>query len=124
MNTLTRILKTILLAIMAVCIATGPVLANDTGEQPSLFVTSVKTLGALLLVLALIIIAAWAARKYLHFLPKSAGRNDHIQIISVRALGPKRSVYLLEVEGARILVGSSDGGINLLKEFPADRNAG
>jgi flagellar biosynthetic protein FliO len=121
MNKLTRFNKAIILALMALGIISIPVLAENTGEQPDLFTTSIKTLGALLLVLALIIVAAWAARKYLHFLPKSSAKGDHIQIIAVRALGPKRSIYLLEVEGHRILVGASDGGVSLLKEYPPAR---
>jgi flagellar protein FliO/FliZ len=115
-----RISAAVVLTAVAVCVLAFPALAEDAGEQPSLFITSVKTLGALLLILAIIIIAAWAARKYLHFLPKSSGKGDEIQILSIRALGPKRSVYLLEVEGQKILVGASDGGINLLKEFHHD----
>jgi len=92
--------------------------AEDSGRGvPDLGLSSFKALGALLLVLALIFLIAWLARRYLHLLPQNLARGNQIQVLSARPLGPKRSVHLLQVEGHRLLVGSSDSGVSLLKDF-------
>ena len=107
------------LASLAVLAAQAiPASAQEGSEPPNLVLTSLKSLGVLLLVLALIILAAWAAKKYLRFLPQGGVRSESIKILAVRALGPKRSVHLIEVEGKKVLLGSSEGGVTLLKELP------
>lgn len=95
------------------------VLAAGDSERstPGLGSSPLKALGALLLVLALIVGIAWLARRYLPFLPQNLAKGDQIRILSVRALGPKRSVHLLNVEGHRLLVGSTDSSLTLLKDF-------
>lgn len=96
---------------------TAPAWAADSPGVSDMFSTSLKTLGALMLVLALILIIAWLARRYLHFLPQGSEKGEDIRILSVKALGPKRYVHLLEVDDQKLLVGSSEGGMTLLKEF-------
>jgi flagellar protein FliO/FliZ len=90
--------------------------AQNPGS-PDLGLSSLKAFSALILVVALILVLAWLARRYLKFLPKGGGRANRIQIVSVQSLGPKRAVYLLEVEGRKLLVGSADSGVNMLKDF-------
>lgn len=111
-------LKKTLTTVALLLVIAAPVFAGDKADEPNLILTSLKSLGALLLILALIVLAAWAAKKYLHLIPQGGTKGDGIKIISVRALGPKRSVHLIEVEGNKILIGSSEGGVALLKEFP------
>jgi flagellar biosynthetic protein FliO len=90
--------------------------AEEAG-QPDLGASSLKALGALLLVLTLIFLAAWLAKKYLRFLPQNTAKGEGIQVLSARSLGPKRSVHLIEVQGRRLLVGSSEAGVILLKDY-------
>jgi flagellar biosynthetic protein FliO len=90
---------------------------GEESQQPNMAISSFKALGALLLVLALIVLAAWAAKKYLHFLPKLNADGHEIRVLSSRSLGAKRSVYLLEVEGKMFLIGSADGSVNLIREI-------
>ena len=104
------------ITVLLVCVSTQA-LAGEGDSTPNLFASSLKTLGALVLVLALVLFAAWVARRYLHFLPQGASKNDNIRVISTKALGPKRSIHLLEVEGDKILIGSSENGVTLLKDF-------
>lgn len=99
------------------CSATAAMAETGSNAPPDFLSSSLKALGALLIVLLLIILVAWAARRYLPFLSQTAVRGEGIRIVSFRMLGPKRSVHLLEVEGSKILVGSSENGITLLKEF-------
>jgi flagellar protein FliO/FliZ len=87
--------------------------------------SSLQGLLALLLVLGLILALAWAARRFLPFLPQSMHKGDQIQVLSVRALGPRRSLHLVQVEGERFLIGSTDNGVQLIKDLGAatDRHA-
>ena len=92
--------------------------AGDTTTQPAgAGLSSLKTILALVIVLALILGAAWAARRFLPFLPQRPQKNDQIQLLSMRALGPRKSIHLLQVDGHRLLIGSTDTNIRLLKEL-------
>lgn len=109
---------------LALMLTTLPGVAAQEPPAPNLGSASLKALGALILVVALIFVVAWLTRRYLprmgpfgRFLPQSPGRGDAIQVVSSRSLGPKRSVHLLVVDGRRLLVGSSESGVSLLKDF-------
>jgi flagellar protein FliO/FliZ len=93
-------------------------LAQEAGSSaPDMGSAALKAMGALLLVLGLILILAWLAKRYLRFLPKNTARGDGIQILAGKSLGPKRSLYLIEVEGHRLLVGSAELGVTLIKDL-------
>jgi len=99
--------------------------AGDAATQPaSSGLSSIKALLALLIVLALILGGAWAARRFLPFLPQTSQKNDQIQVLSMRALGPRRSIHLLQVDGHRLLVGSTDTNISLVKELGSSSPVG
>ncbi|TKJ42238.1 flagellar biosynthetic protein FliO [candidate division LCP-89 bacterium B3_LCP] len=104
-------------AVITVLIGASVASAEDGGGTQDLFASSLKALGALVLVLALIFIAAWLVKRYLKFLPQGGIRGDGIKVIAVRAIGPKRSIHILEVGGKKFLVGSTESSVNLLKEF-------
>jgi len=77
---------------------------------------------SLALVVALILAASVAARRWLGRIPAGGHRNP-IQIIASRALGSRATITMLEVEGERLLVGSSPHGLGLickLGDAPAD----
>ncbi len=96
------------------------VLAAEEQSTPNMFASSLKAMGALVLVLAIIFLVAWLARRYLHVIPQGITKGDSIKIVAVKAIGPKRTVHLLEVEGHKILIGSTEGGVSLLKELGSD----
>lgn len=83
----------------------------------TMFASSLKALGALVLVLAIILVVAWLAKRYLHVLPQGMTKGDAIKVVAYKAIGPKKAVHLIEVEDQKILIGSTEGGITLLKEL-------
>ncbi len=96
--------------------------ATEENRSPGMGAASLKALGALLLILALILLIAWFVRRYLlRFLPATGTRGEGIQILAVRVLGPKRSVHLLQVEGRKLLIGSSETEVTLLKDFGEEK---
>ena len=60
------------------------------------------------LVLALIALAAWAAARFLG--PRLAARrgNVRMRVVERLALEPRRSLYLVEVDGRPLVVGVSE----------------
>jgi len=64
-------------------------------------------------VVALILVASVAARRWLGRIPAGGHRNP-IQIIASRALGSRATITMLEVDGERLLVGSSPHGLGLI----------
>ncbi|RJP81643.1 MAG: flagellar biosynthetic protein FliO [Candidatus Zixiibacteriota bacterium] len=100
----------------ALALWTAAAAAQAPGD-PGLGAASVKAFFSLLLVLGLILVCAWLAKRYLHLSPPAAGRSDTLQVLASRTLGPRRSVHLLEVEGRRFLVGSGEAGVTLIKDM-------
>ena len=83
-----------------------------------------KTMGSLIMVIGIILILAWASRK---FLPSRlvGGNTDgnQLRLIQSLSMGPRRFVSLIEADGKRYLIGVTEQQINLLKaidELPFD----
>ncbi len=73
---------------------------------------------ALTLILGLFLIVA-------RFLPRWLGRAhdvpaEPIEVLAARRLDGRRSVYLLRVEGRRVLVGSSEAGLRALDHWSGE----
>ncbi len=105
--------------VLLFCYAPGLGALENAGETGAPAVPSVwKALGALLLVLGLVLVLAWLAKRFLPFLPQAALRDSKdIRLVAVKSLGPKKSLVLVEVEGRRLLVGVSDSGVTLIQDF-------
>jgi flagellar protein FliO/FliZ len=80
---------------------------------------AVEVILALLLVVGLIALLAWAARRMRRF---GVGVQDRIQVLSDRAVGPKERCVLLRVGDTDILVGVASGEVRALHVFPAGAN--
>jgi flagellar biosynthetic protein FliO len=73
------------------------------------------------LVLALIALAAWAAARFLK--PRLALRrgNVRMRVLERLALEPRRSLYLVEADGERLVVGVSEHGVAFHRMAAAPR---
>ena len=76
---------------------------------------------ALLLVVGLIALLAWAARRMRGF-GIGASARDRIQVLSDRAVGPKERCLLVRVGETDILVGIAPGSVSTLHVFPVGAN--
>lgn len=75
---------------------------------------AIRTIGALLLVLALIIVTAWAARRMRSL---RAGGGRWFTVRAAHALGPRERVMLVEAAGAHLLLSVGSGGVRLLHHY-------
>lgn len=48
---------------------------------------------------------------------KAIAARDDIRIVGIKHLTPKLALYIVEIEGARLLLGVGDGGIRLIKDL-------
>lgn len=67
-------------------------------------------------VLALMVAAVWAAKRWM---PQAvrAGARQSIEIVTQRVIGPRRSLILVRVRGRTILLGATPQSIQMLTEF-------
>lgn len=72
-------------------------------------------MGSLMVVLGLIVLLAWLARKYLPKTLTGMGDGRQLRLIQSLPLGPRRYVSLIEADGRRYLLGVTDSQINLIK---------
>jgi flagellar biosynthetic protein FliO len=68
--------------------------------------------------LAIVLVLAWLALKFLAGRMGSLGFSGrNIRIIETTPLGYRRSLHIVEVEGKVLLIGSTEGGVTLLAEL-------
>ncbi len=106
-----------LLAVFATLLLVAPAIAAPAlaagSESLSLGHAAIRSIASLAVVIALILAASVAARRWLGRIPAGGHRNP-IQIVATRALGSRATITMLEVEGERLLVGSSPHGLGLI----------
>jgi flagellar protein FliO/FliZ len=95
-------------------LAAGAPIAAEVAAAPAVGVTfahSLKLIGGMLAVLAVIAGCAWAARQ----LPiVRAQRNGILKVIESVPLGTRDRMLLVDVEGTRLLIGVGTAGMSCL----------
>ena len=86
-----------------------------TNEDPGPEFNSGQWIWALLSLVIVVVLAYWATR----FLAGKFGvsQTGHLKVAESLFLGPNRHLYLLLVNGKVLLLGSTEHGLSLLKEF-------
>jgi flagellar biosynthetic protein FliO len=94
-----------------------PATAGAGGSYGALALTS-------LLVLVVVAGGAWVALRLLaRWLDTRRGAAG-VQVVGRVPLEPRRSLYVVEASGRRLLLGVSESGIAVLTEMPAEQAAG
>jgi len=96
----------------------APAVAAAGAAPPSLGTTALRSVAALALVVALVLATSVVARRWLGRIP-AGGHRHPIQIIASRGLPNRATLTVVEVEGERVLVGSSPHGLSLLYKLGA-----
>jgi len=74
---------------------------------------------ALLLIVGLIVLLAWGLKRMRRF---GIGKQDRIQVLSDRAVGPKERCMLVRVGETDLLIGVAGGSVRTLHVFPPGAN--
>ncbi|MBW9401962.1 flagellar type III secretion system protein FliO [Leclercia sp. EC_58] len=87
-------------------------------SQPSAVPSSplLQVSGALLGIIAFILVAAWLAKR-VGLAGKTAGARG-LKLAASTSLGPRERVVIVEVEDARLVLGVTASNINILHKLP------
>ena len=81
-----------------------------------------RSLGSLVIVIGLLLVFAWALRRGL-FRTGGLGSRSSIVVETAVALGERRSLVIVSVEGRRLLLGLSTGSVSHLAELAPARTS-
>jgi flagellar biosynthetic protein FliO len=76
----------------------------------------------MIFILALILISVILLKRYMPHRFGPLGHKRRIQVLETVPIGEKRSLTLVEFDGASLLLASTPGGVSLLKEAHAVRD--
>lgn len=82
-----------------------------------------RTVGVLIVVVALMFLLSGGIKRFSGVRTLVGGRG-WIRVVSKASLSPKAKVYLIEVEGRRILVGEAGGQVSPLHSYAVPEEAG
>lgn len=82
---------------------------------PDMLSSGLKMTAALVLVLAVVLLAAWVARRYLGRRTGTSGAG--LRILASQYVGVKKNVMLLEVPGSVLVLGIAGERISLLDKI-------
>lgn len=86
---------------------------NQTVLTPDLWITALKSMGMLFIVLS-VLIAGLYGMKRLFYLGGNYSQSGVIKTLSSRYIAPKERIMLIEVLGEKILIGVTPQSINCL----------
>lgn len=93
--------------------------ALDSAET-ELVPMGLKVMGGLTLVLGLVMLLYALLKKSGRWIP--TGQNREINLIEVRYLAPKKALYLVEVNGSKLLLSGTGERMETLAEWPLEKN--
>ena len=82
------------------------------------FMRMLSILGMMILVL---LIVSWVLKRMMSTRMERLNTDSTIQILERRPLGPKAALYLLEVEGKKMVIAESPSGIHHLADLEAEK---
>jgi flagellar biogenesis protein FliO len=88
---------------------------------PSMAATAVRIVGAMMIVLSVIMMGAWAFKNKERFAVKGLGGKVSVrklQVLETRSLGARHSICVVGYENQRILLSSSPTGVTMLTHLP------
>ena len=92
--------------------------AQAGGSDFSFLSSFLQMIAALVLVVGLILLTYYLSTRLMRKIPVLKPGNQHIRVIEVRALGPRKALVLVEVAGEYLLLASSGDHLNLIKQVP------
>ncbi len=86
---------------------------RDPG-RPNLFQSGIRMMTALIVVIGIMLLVAYGARRFLARKGTLPGKEAMIRILATRYLGSKNSLSVVDVDGERFVIGLSPQGISFL----------
>ena len=89
---------------------------TSSNAQAGLAGSGTRAVGSMIFVLALILISVILLKRYMPHRFGPLGHKRRIHVMETVPIGEKRSLTLIEFDGASLLLASTPGGVSLLKE--------
>ncbi|MDD2557206.1 MAG: flagellar biosynthetic protein FliO [Desulfuromonadaceae bacterium] len=117
------VVQILLVCVLSVLVFPPALLAAVADKSdPSLFSMTLQMLAALMLVLGLFLLLYALVRKSRSWIPGKAD-GQQIEVRAVRHLGPKKALYLVDVDGRRFFLSTAGEQIRLLSGWNARDSA-
>jgi len=94
---------------------------NPGLSTPDIGVSLLRVTGALALVIGIFLAGVWLLRNWQR-LTVQRGRAPKLNVLEIRSLGGRQSIYVVGYEQERFLLASSPAGVNFLTHLPAAGN--
>lgn len=104
-------------SVLVALIVTAPLMADEL-QAYDFKREFFNMLGSLLFVLAFIGITVFFLKRMMRSRLKVLNRSNGIKILERRSLGPKSSLYLVDILGKGVVISESPAGIRTVTEFP------
>ena len=90
-------------------------------STPSIGTSLLRVMGALVVVIGIFLAGVWLLRNWQR-LTVQRGRAPKLNVLEIRSLGGRQSIYVVGYEQERFLLASSPAGVNFLTHLPAAGN--
>ena len=94
---------------------------NPAMPAPDIGASLLRVMGALALVLGIFLAGVWLFRNWQR-LAVQRGRAPKLNVLEIRSLGGRQSIYVVGYEQERFLLASSPAGVNFLTHLPSASN--
>ena len=99
----------------------APSIITPALPTPDIGASLFRVMGALALVLGVFLAGAWLFRNWQR-LSVRRGRAPKLNVLEIRSLGGRQSIYVVGYEQERFLLASSPAGVNFLTHLPSAGN--
>ncbi|GEM_PF-2302906 len=82
--------------------------------RPNLFQSGIRMMTSLIIVIGIILLIAYGAKRFLSRKGALPGKESMIRILATRYLGSKNSLSVVDVDGERFVIALSPQGISFL----------
>ena len=89
--------------------------SSEMGRFFEEFLNMALTLG---MIVGVMLIIAWVVKKFLNTQIDKMNETSQIKILERRSLAPKSTIYILEIEGKKVIVGETPAGLSHLGDLP------
>ncbi len=99
-----------------------PAVAQGAESQPGgssfgFLASFFQMLAALFLVIGLILLTYYISTRLIRKMPAIRPGGQHIRVLEVRPMGPRKSLILVEISGEYLLLSSSAEQLSLIKQI-------
>jgi flagellar biogenesis protein FliO len=102
--------------------STNANISTLAGSLPDTGASVVRVFGALILVVGIFLGGVWLFRNWQRFTVQK-GAGPRLNVLEVRSLGQRQSLYVVGYQQQRMLLAASPAGISLVSHLPAAEEA-